>query len=187
MERPRTAAEDADRFSYIRLQEYQQLPDEAQEWLQHEPLPEEFLRALEGQLAPHHTVTELMRIIRQVLRKLYGSDERKAQSFEESRFSALEEIISNRLSSCGAKATVFAEALRAAGIPVKYVHGWFLNKPRDQSGDRHAWLKIYDPVRNEWIARDPTESNFEKRTDVGELKEYHSWAELYKDYLNGEW
>lgn len=172
----------------VRIDRYQDLPEEVREWVVRQDIPSKLLAQLKGHLHKDMTVGEAFLAIRKALSAIYAAEgEHKATSFEESRFSDLEHVIRLGLSSCGAKTTVYGAVLRAMGIPVKYVHGWFVDRPRNTSGDRHAWLKIYNPVTKTWDARDPTTADFSLNTGMQELKDYHSWDELHHDYEKGEW
>jgi len=151
-----------------------------------ESLPNKFWEKIES-ANEEENMMELLLKIREGLFDLYGEERNNAESFSESRFISLEEMINKKLVSCGSFAKIFGTALREFKIPVKFVHDIFEDQKKlpKELENRHAWLKIYDQKNKEWLAIDPTEDSFELRSNAEEIKEYIDWDELKEDYSEG--
>jgi transglutaminase-like putative cysteine protease len=146
-------------------------------------LPEDFYQ----KCLPKNKNINLEKFLRKidlVFQKNLGNKGRNAKSFEESRFLTAKEILKKKINSCGAKTTIFAGVLRKIGIPTKLVHGKFKNQ---KGADRHAWLKIYNPLNKKWLDVDITQKDFSLPSQVVLIREYHDWNELKIDYRKGNW
>ncbi len=67
---------------------------------------------------------------------------------------------------------------------MKLIHGKLRGSEED---DRHAWLKIYNPLNKNWFTVDVTRSDFFLHPKAYPIREYRDWSELKKDYKNGDW
>jgi len=147
-------------------------------------LPEKFYKECLP-LNPNSDLENFLRKINFIIHKNAGEKKRNAKSFEESRFLTAKEIIKKKIISCGSKVTIFAAVLRKKGIPIKLVHGRLSGSKR--TDNRHAWLKIYNPLNRKWIAVDITQKDFSLRPKAYQVKGYQDWSELKKDYKKGDW
>lgn len=133
---------------------------------------------------PNSDLENFLRKINFVIHKNTDKEKRNAKSFEESRFLTARQILTRRIISCGAKATLFAAVLRKKGIPTKLIHG----RLRDSHNDnRHAWLKIYNPLNKKWVVIDATRGDFSLHQRAYPIWEYRDWSELKKDYKKDKW
>ncbi|HOX97206.1 MAG TPA: transglutaminase-like domain-containing protein [bacterium] len=172
-------------FEHINIDEYEHL-DQSQfeEWLKNEEIPEVLLEKVRD-----YKNINLKNFLRNIIDKLfevYGDKRNSADSLADSRFTPLSEMIDRGLVSCGAMAKIFAGILRTKKIPVKLIHGDFID--RKDVEDRHSWLEIYNPKTKTWESMDPTEHDFGFKQDkYKKIKEYHSWSEFAEDYINGDY
>lgn len=125
-----------------------------------------------------------LRKINFIIYKNAGENKRNAKSFEESRFLTARQILKRGIISCGAKITLFAAVLRKRGIPTKLIHGKLRGSHDD---NRHAWLKIYNPLNRRWFVVDVTQNDFSLYSKAYPAGEYLDWSELKKDYKKGNW
>lgn len=136
-------------------------------------------------LNPNSDLENFLRKINFIIHENNGKKKRKAKSFEESRFLTAKEILKRKIISCGSKVTIFAAVLRKRGIPIKLVHGRLYRSKK--TDNRHAWLKIYNPLNKKWIVVDVTQKDFSLHSNAYQVKEYQDWSELKKDYKKGKW
>ncbi|MBI5401261.1 transglutaminase domain-containing protein [Candidatus Wolfebacteria bacterium] len=135
-------------------------------------------------LNPNSNLENFLRKINFIIHKNAGKKKRNAKSFEESRFLTARQILKRGIISCGANAALFSAVLRKRGIPTKLIHG----KLRDSHNDnRHAWIKIYNPLNKNWLVIDVTQNDFSLHLKAYPIREYQDWSELKKDYKNGKW
>ncbi|MFH1170370.1 MAG: transglutaminase domain-containing protein [Candidatus Vogelbacteria bacterium] len=155
-----------------------------QVWSRSEKVPKYFWNRFKD-ITPEITIGELLTRIDKELRKIYGKKKDLAQSFADSRFTPLPNMLKRGMVSCGALSIIFATILRKFGIPVKLVHGR-LNGQRGEN--RHAWLKLYNSRDKKWCAIDPTQwhRNFAIKPSARQIKIYADWKELRKDYDKGK-
>lgn len=135
-------------------------------------------------LNPNSDLENFLRKINFTIHKNAGENKRNAKSFEESRFLTAKEILKRRIVSCGSGTTIFAAVLRKRGIPTKLVHGKIRGSKND---NRHAWLKIYNPLNKKWLVVDIARQNFSLHPKTYSLRQYQDWSELKNDYKKGEW
>jgi len=147
-------------------------------------IPEKFYKECLP-LNSNSDLESFLRKINFVIYKNVGKKKRNAKSFEESRFLTVKEILRRKIISCGSKVSIFAAVLRKKGIPVKLVHGRLHGSKK--TDNRHAWLKIYNPLNRKWIIVDVTQKNFSLHPKAYQLKDYQDWGELKKDYKKGDW
>ncbi len=136
-------------------------------------------------LNPNSDLENFLRKINFIIHKNTMNKRRKAKSFEESRFLTAKEILKRGIMSCGAKATVFAAVLRKRGIPTKLIHGKL--RKLKKTNNRHAWLKIYNPLNKKWLIIDITRQDFSVHPDAYPVRQYQDWSELKNDYKKGKW
>jgi len=97
-----------------------------------------------------------------------------AKSFEESRFSSIEEVLNKKLISCGAMTNLTAAALRSLDIPTRCVHGLLLTK---DGWSLHSWVEIY--FKNFGFAPfDITSRDFKVREGHIKLATCTDWTDL---------
>lgn len=135
-------------------------------------------------LNPNSNLENFVRKINFVIYKNAGKNKRNAKSFEESRFLTAHQILKRGIISCGAKTTLFAAVLRKRGIPTKLIHGKLRSS---QDDNRHAWIKIYNPLSKKWLVIDVTRSDFSLHSKAYPIREYRDWSELKKNYKKGKW
>ena len=121
------------------------------------------------------SVFALLIRIRKELFRLYGKRRDYARSLADSRLTPISQMLKRRMASCGALALIFATVLRHFGIPVKLVHGRIRGTQR---GDRHAWLKIFDPEKRKWLTVDPTRPDFFLSRQAYSMKNCADWTDL---------
>jgi len=129
----------------------------------------------------------IMRIKDIWLYDLYKGKNNTARSFYDSRFSSLSQMIKRKMATCGSSVKIIGIILRRFGIPVKFIHGITNSQKKSFIKrrifiERHSWLEIYNPNKNEWIPVDLTEKDLNIRKDANRIKEYHDWDEMKKDY-----
>lgn len=174
-----------EKLKSISLSDYRSVDRGMDEWIEGETLPPQLQEAF-IEHDPHISLFDELLVIRKKLFEIYGEKRTKAQSFEESRFSSLSEILEKGLTSCGALTNVFGNILRYLGVPVKFIHGVDeYSKKNARGNDRHAWLEIYDPRSQEWMECDPTKKDFLVTPGSERWKVYHNWHELKVDYEKG--
>ncbi|MCX6812981.1 MAG: transglutaminase-like domain-containing protein [Candidatus Azambacteria bacterium] len=146
-------------------------------------IPEKFYKECLP-LNPNSDLENFLRKINFVIHKNADKKKRNAKSFEESRFLTARQILKRGIVSCGAKVTLFAAVLRKRGIPTKLVHGKLTGS---QGDNRHAWIKIYDPLNKNYLIVDVTQKNFSLHLKAHQIKKYHDWSKLKRDYKKGKW
>lgn len=178
--------EQEDNLELIKILDYQkELGENIQNWIiNNQELPEDFLNKFSS-IESNVTLSELLSKIRKELFDRYGEKRNKAQSFKDSRFTPLSEMMERGIISCGVLTSIFGVVLRNAGIPVKFVHGKLARQKGKEH--RHAWLEVYNPLKNGWFEIDPTRGNFEMASDTERIKVYHDWKELEDDYNKGNY
>ncbi len=173
--------ENIDLLSYENLngfEEYLEIKDD---------LPEEFWNKIESSKKEEENLMMVLLRIRESLFDLYGEERNNADSFSDSRFTSINEMIDRKLVSCGSFVKIFGTALRKLEIPVKFIHGIFeeqKNLPKEIE-NRHSWLEIHNPQNQEWVPIDFTEGSLELSSTAQKIKEYFNWDELKKDYDEG--
>ena len=163
-----------------KLSKYKNPSNELRGWLYTRTIPNYFWKKFEN-VNSEMTVGELLRQIDRELRVIYGKKKDTARSFADSRFTPLPKMLKRGMVSCGALSIIFATVLRKFGIPVKLVHG----RLKGQTGEnRHAWLKLYNPVNKKWYTIDPTQwhRSFAIKPSARQIRIYADWAELRKDF-----
>ncbi len=172
---------------------YSNLEGDFTEWLiNKEEIPEEFWNKIKDANEEENLKLMLLRI-KEELFSLYGNKKDKADSFEDSRFTPLKEMIDRGMVSCGAMAKITGTSLRKFGIPTKFIHGIFESQKnnfikRKLLKNRHSWLEIYDPKDKKWIPFDMTRNDLSVDPTAEKIKEYHDWDELKEsDYKKGNY
>ncbi len=154
-----------------------------------EDLPEEFWGMIEGLRKEEKDLMTVLIRMRELLFVLYGDERNNANSFADSRFTSIDEIIERKLVACGSFVKVFGTALRKLEIPVKFIHGILEEQEEKILEDpehRHSWLEIYDLQNKKWRAVDFTEESLELSPTAKKRKEYINWDELKDDYNKGD-
>lgn len=109
----------------IKLSEYNKdFPEDIKKWIGNPEIPKKLKENLK-KLPDHVSLFDLLMRIRKKLQETYGfkKSSRNAKSFEESRFSSIEEMLNNKLHSCGSVTAIYGNAIRSRNIPVKLIHG----------------------------------------------------------------
>jgi transglutaminase-like putative cysteine protease len=107
---------------------------------------------------------------------------RLAKSFEESRFTSAQEVLTEKLRSCGSLATLFATLCRMVGIPARLVHGLFLHIPQ-YGWTEHAWVEVYLPDHG-WAQYEPLTAEFDMGISHLKVLVCADWSEVdFTNYL----
>ena len=113
---------------------------------------------------------------------IVSKDGRLAKSFEESRFTSAQEVLTEKLYSCGNLATLFATLCRMIGIPARLVHGLFLHTPQ-YGWSEHAWVEVYFPGYG-WAQYDPSMGEFNMGISHLKVLVCSDWSEVdFTNYL----
>lgn len=158
-----------------------------EEWLgESQSLPEDLWQEINHRVSQGDDVLEKIKTIRDILFQFYGKERGQAKNFEDSRFTAIDQMIQRGMISCGAMTNIFTVVLRKLGMPVKMIHGYM--KSQDLAkGSRHSWIEIYDKDTGCWKSFDPTQKDFLVAADAVKTREYHNWEELKLDFEKGDY
>lgn len=143
-------------------------------WCRSERVPHYFLKKFR-RIRGDTNLFSLLLQIRKKLFTMYGKERDYGRSFFDSRFTPLARLLERRMASCGALVVIFGTVLRNFGVPVKFVHGRLLDTHME---DRHAWLKLYDPLHSRWVPIDPTKIDFALPQQAMELQECFDWYDM---------
>jgi transglutaminase-like putative cysteine protease len=100
-------------------------------------------------------------------------------------YTAVDEVLHNRVGVCQDFAHLFVAVARAMGIPTRYVSGYIhAGKGRRGAGASHAWAESLIPGTG-WIGYDPTNPlrTSEHHVRVGVGRDYHDVAPTRGTYV----